>query len=105
MSGKCIVHGCKNHRHEGRFVGDLCAPCHTMLAYGEINRSFAFFAVEITTLRAEVERLRTALKKIAKVTYGSDWTWGSEELSDYYSMRFFNAQETARAALGEEKKG
>lgn len=59
---------------------------------------------ELATLRAEVERLRTALKKIAKVTYGSDWTWGSEELADYYSMRFFNAQETARAALGEEKK-
>lgn len=53
----------------------------------------------------EIERLRAALKKIAKVTYGSDWTWGSEELADYYSMRFFNAQETARAALGEEKKG
>ena len=62
-------------------------------------------ADEITTLLSEVERLRTALKKIAKVTYGSDWTWGSEELADYYSMRFFNAQETARAALGEEKKG
>jgi hypothetical protein len=53
----------------------------------------------------ENEKLRAALKKIAKVTYGSDWTWGSEELADYYSMRFFNAQETARAALGEEKKG
>jgi len=62
-------------------------------------------ADEIEALRAEVERLRAALKKIAKVTYGSDWTWGSEELADYYSMRFFNAQETARAALGEEKKG
>ena len=59
---------------------------------------------ERDTLRAEVERLRAALKKIAKVTYGSDWTWGSEELADYYSMRFFNAQETARAALGEGKK-
>ena len=60
---------------------------------------------EVVTLRAENKKLRAALKKIAKVTYGSDWTWGSEELADYYSMRFFNAQETARAALGEEKKG
>ena len=59
---------------------------------------------QIATLRAELETLRAALKKIAKVTYGSDWTWGSEELADYYSMRFFNAQETARAALGEEGK-
>lgn len=69
-------------------------------AHGVITRMKA----ELTTLRAEVERLRAALKKIAKVTYGSDWTWGSEELADYYSMRFFNAQETARAALGEEEK-
>ena len=62
MSDKCIVHGCKNHRHEGRFVGDLCAPCHTMLAYGEIHPSFAFFAVEIIRLRSEVKKLRAEVQ-------------------------------------------
>lgn len=50
-----------------------------------------------------IERLRAALKDIAKVTYGSDWTWGDDELAEYYSMRFFKAQETARAALQETK--
>jgi len=32
---KCIVKGCTNHAHEGAFVGDLCAPCHTMITTGD----------------------------------------------------------------------
>ena len=68
----------------------------------QIESMVTITGAEYVRLMAENARLRAALKKIAKVTYGSDWTWGSEELADYYSMRFFNAQETARAALGEE---
>jgi len=34
-SKKCIVLGCENHEHEGRFVGALCAPCHHILTTGE----------------------------------------------------------------------
>ena len=68
----------------------------------KIESMVTITGAEYVRLMAENARLRAALKKIAKVTYGSDWTWGSEELADYYSMRFFNAQETARAALGEE---
>ncbi len=52
---KCIVHGCKNHRHEGRFIGELCGPCHTILTTGKVTPSYAWFVVEI-------ERLRTGLK-------------------------------------------
>lgn len=43
---KCIVKGCQNHRHEGRFVGDLCAPCHAMLTEGKYIASTAWFASE-----------------------------------------------------------
>ena len=32
---KCIVKDCKNHEHEGRFIGSLCAPCHTHITKGE----------------------------------------------------------------------
>jgi hypothetical protein len=28
---KCLVKDCPNHAHEGTFIGELCAPCHTML--------------------------------------------------------------------------
>lgn len=36
-SDKCLVRGCENHKHQGRFVGDLCGPCYTMLSTGEIS--------------------------------------------------------------------
>jgi len=29
---KCAVQDCENHAHEGKFVGLLCAPCHTFIA-------------------------------------------------------------------------
>lgn len=41
---KCIVKGCKNHKHEGQFVGDVCSPCHTMLTEGRYMPSSAWFA-------------------------------------------------------------
>jgi hypothetical protein len=31
---KCIALNCDNHRHGGKFVGDLCAPCHTFISTG-----------------------------------------------------------------------
>ena len=66
MKIKCIVHGCKYHTHEGRFVGDLCAPCHTMLTSGEIYPSFAFFVTEIDRLRATNERLTDFVAFVAR---------------------------------------
>lgn len=38
----CIVKGCRNQRHEGVFVGDLCAPCNHMLTSGEIGFTDSF---------------------------------------------------------------
>ena len=38
----CIVKDCQNHRHEGKFVGDLCSPCHTFITTGEGKYSQAY---------------------------------------------------------------
>ncbi len=42
MRIKCIVKDCQNHRHEGKFVGDLCSPCHTFITTGEGEQSQAY---------------------------------------------------------------
>jgi hypothetical protein len=39
---KCIVKDCANHMHEGRFVGELCTPCHTFITTGEGTYSQAY---------------------------------------------------------------
>ena len=31
---KCIVKDCQNHIGQGRFVGNLCSPCHEFLSTG-----------------------------------------------------------------------
>ena len=36
---KCIVKDCKNHEHQGRFVGELCSPCHEFIVAGEETHS------------------------------------------------------------------
>ena len=33
----CIVKGCINDKSQGRFVGDLCSPCHAFIATGKGN--------------------------------------------------------------------
>lgn len=41
---KCIVSGCTNRHNEGKFVGELCAPCRTMLETGKITPTTSFLA-------------------------------------------------------------
>ena len=39
---KCIVMGCENMAGEGRFVGALCASCHSMITTGVVGRGATF---------------------------------------------------------------
>ena len=41
---KCVVHDCTNHKDEGVFVGDFCAPCWRMITTGRIGPSDNFIA-------------------------------------------------------------
>lgn len=51
---KCIVKGCTNYNDEGRFVGHLCGPCHTMLTTGEVGPSNAWFVKAIEEAKETV---------------------------------------------------
>ena len=35
MKEKCIVKGCHNSPDDGRFVGDICAPCYKIITKGK----------------------------------------------------------------------
>jgi hypothetical protein len=35
LGTKCAVKDCMNHTHQGRFVGLLCAPCHSYVSGGD----------------------------------------------------------------------
>ena len=41
-SAKCIVKDCMNHTHEGKFVGELCAPCWDYITNGKGVHSQAY---------------------------------------------------------------
>jgi len=30
---------CENHANEGKFIGDLCSPCHAFITTGEGDHS------------------------------------------------------------------
>ena len=38
----CIVKGCINDKSQGRFVGDLCSPCHEYITKAEGRHSQAY---------------------------------------------------------------
>ena len=81
---------------------DMIDACHRKWECRSMEIELAQASAKLVEQQNEIERLRVALKEIAKVTYGFDWTWSDEEMADYYSMRFFNAQQIARAALEEK---
>lgn len=58
VSDKCIVRGCKNHKHEGAFIGDLCSPCYLMLTSGDPKYGSTF----VHNMRDRIEELEERLK-------------------------------------------
>jgi hypothetical protein len=53
LSKKCLVKGCENHSSQGKFIGDLCMPCHEMITSGRVT------STGITFIHSIRERLRT----------------------------------------------
>jgi hypothetical protein len=35
---ECIVKGCTNKKHEGKFIGDICAPCYHIITTGDLKQ-------------------------------------------------------------------
>jgi hypothetical protein len=60
---KCIVHGCSNHADQGRFVGEMCSPCHTMITTGKVMPTDSFLN-QITSLEADNEKLKNILRLV-----------------------------------------
>lgn len=61
---KCLVMGCPNHRGEGRFVGDLCSPCHETLTTGAIHRANRTF---IGDLKRIADHYRESVESVVQV--------------------------------------
>lgn len=42
---KCFVDPCRNHNHQGDFVGDVCLPCYRLakdIRSHKLNRKYHF---------------------------------------------------------------
>lgn len=39
---RCAIPGCANHTDEGRFVGELCSPCHSYITLNKGTHSQAY---------------------------------------------------------------
>ena len=59
-------------------------------------------ASAMSTQVETIEKLRAALRDIAKTTYGYEPYMTDEEAKNYFSSQFFGAQAKARAALEEK---
>jgi len=38
QKNECIIKGCTNCKHEGRFIGDICAPCYNKITIDSKKR-------------------------------------------------------------------
>ena len=68
---KCIVSGCSNHRENGKFVGDLCSPCHEYITTGKIGYTDSFLGA----LASENESMRKAIHFALDYPNGKGGEW------------------------------
>lgn len=64
---KCLVLDCANHTHQGRFIGPLCSPCHTMITTGQLGYGATFvhkLGDRVEELERLVEHYRHGLESI-----------------------------------------
>jgi hypothetical protein len=84
----------------------FCRDFHGMTGYPENSKLFGEAAECIATLKAEVERLREALKPITEAAYGlsfgADWNNGTHVKMHRYRQKLLDAIPQARAALTEK---
>ncbi len=63
---RCVAHGCRNHRSQGLFKGDLCAPCWTHITTGS-GRSCSFIGDLDRALDAMGQQIAADKKTIANL--------------------------------------
>ncbi len=60
MSEKCIIFGCTNEKHQGTFVGDICAPCYEMITKGNLNQPSNNFIYKLIEENKKLRNLKYA---------------------------------------------
>lgn len=61
---KCIVKGCENHKEQGIFIGDVCAPCYDMLTTGKVKYGNTFIHqlqknIEYSNILRNIDSIKT----------------------------------------------
>ena len=85
---KCIVRGCVNHQHQGRFVGELCGPCHNMLTTGKLGNGDTF-------IHELVEGKYPKPMSFGESVYDTLWHWGFHLLF-LFERRFTTRYDSVR---------
>jgi hypothetical protein len=60
QKSKCITKGCRNYKHQGEFIGDLCAPCFLHITSGNVIPTESFVGDlqrELTAVTEQRDRL------------------------------------------------
>lgn len=65
---KCIVKRCVNHKNQGKFIGDICVPCHETLITGKISPSTTFIYDLFSSLNYCKRRIEDLEQEVKDVT-------------------------------------
>jgi len=77
MSEKCIVLNCENHKHQGKFVGDLCAPCHGWITKREGIFSQAYRNEYDNVMGCQIVEAEFGRNEVTVKMLGDSWRVGA----------------------------
>lgn len=66
---KCLVHGCENHSDQGRFIGELCSPCHEMITTGKVSPYGHTFIQELNKKLSHEQALNVKIRSLVDNLY------------------------------------
>ena len=76
QKSKCITKGCRNYKHQGEFIGDLCAPCFLHITSGNVIPTESF----VGDLQRE---LTAAQEELAEWSVLKGWGGTPEIINDF----------------------
>ncbi len=76
QKSKCITKGCRNYKHQGEFIGDLCAPCFLHITSGNVIPTESF----VGDLQRE---LTAAQEELAEWSILKGWGGTPEIINDF----------------------
>lgn len=74
---KCIIYGCTNKKHEGKFVGDICKPCYEMITKGKADQPSTNFIASLykENIKLKIDKAKETINDVCDMIESGEFLY------------------------------